>query len=170
MSDEQKTKPQGGNRWLFLPAILVLGGAVAFTVFYKSGAADAFALSPGDATIVAQGQAIYQASCASCHGNNLEGQANWQKRNSDGMMPAPPHDVSGHTWHHASELLFKMTKFGPAKMIGNGYKSDMPAFENVLSDEQTIAVLSYIKSKWPVDVQKSHDKIDEEYKKNNSGS
>ena len=41
----------------------------------------------------------YQEYCASCHGVNLEGQANWRSRNQDGTLPAPPHDETGHTWH-----------------------------------------------------------------------
>lgn len=167
MNDEQSTAAKKSNRWLmFLPAVLVLGGAVAFTVFYKSGGGGV-EFYPDDPAVVAEGQAVYQANCASCHGAKLEGQANWQSVKADGKLPAPPHDVSGHTWHHANSLLFGMTKFGPAKYIGDDYKSDMPAFENVLSDKEIIAVLSYIKSQWPVDVQRSHDQINREYIQNN---
>jgi S-disulfanyl-L-cysteine oxidoreductase SoxD len=37
----------------------------------------------------------------------------------------------------------------------------MPAFETVLSDDDIIAVLSYIKSRWPDDMQNRHDKLNE---------
>ena len=30
-----------------------------------------------------------------------------------------------------------------------GYESDMPAFEGILSDDEIVAVLAYIKSTWP---------------------
>ena len=43
------------------------------------------------------GQRLYGDHCASCHGLNLEGEANWRVRNDDGTMPAPPHDETGHT-------------------------------------------------------------------------
>ena len=58
------------------------------------------------------GQALYAEHCAACHGVELEGQANWQQPNPDGTMPAPPHDETGHTWHHDNMLLFNYTKLG----------------------------------------------------------
>ncbi len=168
MSEKQPTATKPSSRWLYLPAVFVLVGAVAFTMFYGKG--NSFQLFPDDPTIVAQGQSIYQANCASCHGVNLEGQPNWQKRTAEGLLPAPPHDQSGHTWHHASELLFKMTKFGPASLIKEAnYKSGMPDFAETLSDKEVIAVLSFIKNSWPADVRKSHNKIDQAYKQNNGG-
>ena len=30
-----------------------------------------------------------------------------------------PHDASGHTWHHADDLLFEIVKDGPAAVIGD---------------------------------------------------
>jgi len=165
MSEMPSLPAKKFNRWLYLPGVFVLVGVVGFTMFYKKGTA--LALQPSDRELVVLGQTVYQQSCASCHGNNLEGQANWKKRNSDGLLPAPPHDKSGHTWHHADELLFKMTKFGPASLIGGDYKTDMPGFGDSLSDRKIIAVLSYIKSRWPVEVQQSHDQINLAYKQRN---
>jgi hypothetical protein len=43
---------------------------------------------------------LYDASCASCNGDNLEGQPDWRNPEPDGPYPAPPHNASGHTWHH----------------------------------------------------------------------
>jgi mono/diheme cytochrome c family protein len=95
------------------------------------------------------GQELYLANCAKCHGANLEGQReDWQTRNENGRLPAPPHDESGHTWHHSDKQLFTITKFG-LQAIAPGYESDMPAFENVLSDDEIRSILSYIKSTWP---------------------
>lgn len=94
------------------------------------------------------GRQIYLDRCASCHGENLEGQPNWMKRKPDGRLPAPPHDASGHTWHHADEQLFVLVRDGPAAVIP-GYESDMPGFGDVLEDQEIRDVLEYIKSTWP---------------------
>lgn len=104
------------------------------------------------------GQALYAQSCASCHGANLEGQPNWRRRLDSGRMPAPPHDESGHTWHHSDQDLFKLTKFGVGAVI-SGYESDMPAFEGILSDQKIIFVLSYIKSQWPEQIRSRQAEI-----------
>ena len=94
------------------------------------------------------GQDVYAANCASCHGADLEGQPDWRRRLDDGRMPAPPHDESGHTWHHSDQNLFTITKLGVGAIVP-GYESDMPAFEGVLSDPEIGAALAYIKSTWP---------------------
>ncbi|MEI4263493.1 c-type cytochrome [Roseovarius sp. D0-M9] len=107
-----------------------------------------FLCAPVTAEQVELGQDLYAANCASCHGVNLEGQPDWRRRNEDGRMPAPPHDASGHTWHHADRQLFTITKLGVGAVIP-GYESDMPAFEGILSDDEIIAVLAFIKSTWP---------------------
>ena len=107
------------------------------------------------------GETVYAAQCAACHGANLEGQPNWRERGPDGRLPAPPHDETGHTWHHPDALLFELTKEGPPKEMGNGepYLSNMPAYEGVLSDEEIVTVLSYIKSRWPAEVRERHDAL-----------
>ena len=105
------------------------------------------------------GKEVYAQNCASCHGANLKGQANWRQRMTNGYMPAPPHDETGHTWHHSDSHLFLMTKYGIEKMIGKSYPNNMPAYEEQLSDEEIIAVLSYIKSTWPRRIQRQHDQI-----------
>jgi mono/diheme cytochrome c family protein len=95
------------------------------------------------------GRTIYAEHCASCHGANLEGQRDWKSPLASGRMPAPPHDASGHTWHHPDGVLFRITKEGPAAVVGDGYQSDMPGFGNVMSDDEIRAVLTFIKSTWP---------------------
>ena len=88
--------------------------------------------SPPD---LALGQKIYAQHCAACHGAKLEGQGDWRKPLPTGRMPAPPHDDSGHTWHHPDEVLFGITKHGlVAPYAPPGYQSDMPAFGGTLSD------------------------------------
>jgi len=107
--------------------------------------------------VVAQGKTVYRSHCAACHGIHLEGQPNWHLRDAQGYLPAPPHDQTGHTWHHRDQLLFDLTKYGPAHITGDDYKTRMPAFEAILSDDDIIAVLSYIKSTWPDEVIRIHN-------------
>lgn len=95
------------------------------------------------------GRSLYVTNCASCHGAKLEGQPDWKRRLATGRMPAPPHDASGHTWHHTDGDLFRLTREGVAAFVGDGYESDMPAFAGVLSDEEIRAILAYLKSTWP---------------------
>lgn len=102
---------------------------------------------------ISQGKAIYKEHCAACHGDNLEGQPDWKTRNAQGRLPAPPHDETGHTWHHSDQLLFELTKYGMVPPnIPEGYESDMPAYKDILSDEEIWSVLIYIKSRWPEDI------------------
>lgn len=104
------------------------------------------------------GNKLYAENCASCHGADLEGQPNWKRRLENGRMPAPPHDETGHTWHHSDRNLFIITKAGVAALVP-GYVSDMPAFGEVLTDAEIAAVLAYIKSTWPERQRTSQAKI-----------
>lgn len=103
--------------------------------------------------LVARGKPIYEQKCASCHGARLEGQPDWRQRLPNGRLPAPPHDASGHTWHHPDQVLIDITKHGlvPGKTAPEGYESDMPAFGTSLQDADIVAVLAYIKSSWPAE-------------------
>ena len=111
------------------------------------------AADASDPLLVSQGETLYQQFCASCHGVDLEGQPNWRLRDENGFLPAPPHDASGHTWHHPDQLLFDVTKYGTTAVVGSGYKSTMIGFEEQLSDAEIWAVLSFIKSQWPPKIQ-----------------
>ena len=104
---------------------------------------------PRDAAKLALGAKVYARTCSSCHGAKLEGQPNWRARGANGRLPAPPHDESGHTWHHPDRVLFGITKHGPVPPYApKNYESDMPSFGGKLSDEEIWAVLAYIKSHW----------------------
>jgi S-disulfanyl-L-cysteine oxidoreductase SoxD len=116
-------------------------------------------LQPDNQGLVQSGKQVYADNCATCHGKSLEGQTNWQTRTPEGKLPAPPHDQHGHTWHHKDQLLFDLTKFGLAAVTGSDYETDMPVYKDILSDQEIIAVLSYIKRKWPAEVREMHDKL-----------
>jgi mono/diheme cytochrome c family protein len=77
---------------------------------------------------IAIGRQLYAEHCASCHGAALQGQPDWQNRLPNGRMPAPPHDSTGHTWHHSDAQLLTIVKEGVSAIVP-GYESDMPGFE-----------------------------------------
>lgn len=142
----------------------LIGAAIMYGIvsyFIPAGTDQNVELRPDDLQLVALGKKVYDANCASCHGAKLQGEANWRERGPDGMLPAPPHDETGHTWHHPDVVLVALTKYGPAAMAGGDYKSAMQGYEGVLSDEEIIASLSYIKSRWPREVVARHDQINQ---------
>jgi mono/diheme cytochrome c family protein len=99
------------------------------------------------------GKTIYAENCAACHGATLQGQPDWKSPRPSGRLPAPPHDATGHTWHHPDAMLFEIVKRGSAAVVGNGYESDMPGFDGILTDDEIAASLAYIRSTWPQDIQ-----------------
>ncbi len=164
MSSESKQKRRLGMA-MNIVALIVVG--VGFGLFWraeinaqrKSSDETAKKLEPENGEVVSLGAEVYKKYCAGCHGANLEGQPNWRNRGADGLLPAPPHDDTGHTWHHPDKVLFEITKYGVQRFAGADYKSAMPAYENVLTDQEIIGVLSYIKSRWSPQVRKRHDRI-----------
>lgn len=75
----------------------------------------------------------------------------WKSRNADGSFRAPPHDDSGHTWHHNDRVLREAVLHG-GQRLGTLGTSNMPAYAGVLTDDEVEAVLTYIKSTWPEDI------------------
>ena len=132
---------------LWWPLAAVVAIALALSVLLATPGGDG---APSD---LAQGAQLYTTHCASCHGANLEGQPEWRRRKADGRLPAPPHDDSGHTWHHDDELLFEIVKYGlvPPRAPA-GYQSDMPAYAGVLEDAEIRDVLGFIASRWSDEV------------------
>ena len=146
--------------WVVIGAGIAVSGALAAVVLYdRAGRMD----SPPDLREprrIAAGQLVYDAHCASCHGRNLEGQPDWMSRLPNGRFPAPPHDDSGHTWHHPNEVLFALTKHGMKPPYApEGYASDMPAFAGILSDDDIRNVLAFIQSRWSDRVRTRHDQL-----------
>jgi len=139
------------NRALAIGAVAVCAAASAGVGLWLSRPAVSTRIDAADQALVAEGRGVYEKSCASCHGRNLEGQPNWRERLPNGRLPAPPHDPSGHTWHHPDRQLFDLTKNGLAS-VAPGYQSDMPAFKDRLSDREIRAALAYIKSTWPPEI------------------
>lgn len=162
--DRDKSEPAGiglGRFWLAIGTgavglLAVGGGMLAFapdTAPTPSlAAASAPELTPLNPATVALGELLYAGNCAACHGTNLEGQPDWQQRKPDGKLPAPPHDETGHTWHHTDAQIFEVIKFGLAPIAGPDYATDMPAYDGILSDTEIEAVIAYMKSRWPEEI------------------
>ena len=63
------------------------------TLFLMAGPA-------GTAADIETGRARYAHHCAACHGAAVDGAPDWQRPGPDRRLPAPPHDETGHSWHH----------------------------------------------------------------------
>jgi len=128
---------------ILVGVVVAILGTAAFLIF-GNFASDR---RQGDPQQIARGQTLYGQHCASCHGVQLEGQDNWQQRGADGLLPAPPHDETGHTWHHPDQQLFQIVRRGTAALVGGGYKTTRTGFADRLSDADIEAVIAYIKSR-----------------------
>jgi mono/diheme cytochrome c family protein len=145
------------NKMLLIAAVVAIG-LFAVVVSPLVGEGEKLGINANDPELVRLGGQVYQLQCAeSCHGFKLEGQPNWRTPLPEGGLPAPPHDETGHTWHHNDELLFNYTKKGGAAMAPKGFKSNMPGFEKFLTDKEIWAALSYIKSTWPEKIQRQQE-------------
>ena len=147
------------NKKIFIFSVFLILTVLYFFTTNSNKSNASINLNTTDNSIIENGKQIYAKNCASCHGVNLEGQKRWMSRLPDGLMPAPPHDQTGHTWHHPDRYLFMVTKYGIEDFIGEKYPNNMPAYKDILSDKEIIAVLSYIKSTWPTKIKEIHNKI-----------
>src|SRR5712691_10063131 len=94
------------------------------------------------------GRAIYQKHCASCHGADAQGAPHWQASDEHGELPAPPHDAEGHTWRHSDAELYEMVSKGWRDPFNKTKRLTMPGFGDLLSRQQIVAVMSYLKTLW----------------------
>ncbi len=109
-----------------------------------------------DGRDTARGAALYAEHCAACHGARLEGAPDWQTPDAAGVYPAPPHDETGHTWHHSDAQLIEYTTLGGQAVIERmglgGVASGMPGFGGILAEDEIRDVLAFIRSTWPEDI------------------
>ena len=142
-------KGQWRQRHLLLAAAvtLLVAAISSVTLLSERGQPDlaSTTINPGNPEQVALGRRIYSEQCAQCHGVNLEGQPNWRSRGPDGRLPAPPHDASGHTWHHPDQDLLVIVRDGLPAIVP-GYESDMPAFGASLTDEEILPVIACLQA------------------------
>lgn len=138
---------------------LLIGGAaiaaiIGFTLIAVASLRPqpALAVDANDPAAVALGKQVYAAQCIACHGAELEGQPGWQERDESGVIKGPPHDETGHTWHHSDAYLIESIKRGGARLPADVGISPMPAYDDILSDAEIAAVLAFIKSEWPLEI------------------
>jgi mono/diheme cytochrome c family protein len=142
------------RRQFAMIGLVVLGGLLILigVWLWSRDAAVPEQIDVDDRQLVAMGEEVYTTHCAACHGFNLEGQPEWQQPYADGSLKAPPHDETGHTWHHSDAYLVESIKLGGARLQPNIGVSAMPAYDDVLTDQQIAAVLAYIKNSWPEEI------------------
>lgn len=136
--------------WVLGAVLLLVGGSWFAYQWLGKGAKPGGYIDPQDIRLVMTGKPLYEQHCAACHGVSMAGQPNWRQRMANGRLPAPPHDDSGHTWHHSDQVLLNITLNGlvPGITAPPGYQSDMPAYRDILSEQQARAILAYIKTFW----------------------
>jgi mono/diheme cytochrome c family protein len=143
------------QRSLMIGFVLICLLALGVFVVRSSSRSATMSLDRADAKnagAVAHGRQIYATRCAGCHGSDLKGEQGWPQPRSNGAMPASPLDASGRAWQRDDQWLFTTTKYGGQATAAPGDTSAMPAFA-ALTDADIWAVLSYIKSTWPKDIQ-----------------
>jgi len=93
----------------------------------------------GSETHAADGRAVYQASCAACHGAQGRGQPGFY----------PPLAGNPDLWKDGRLPILVVLHglAGPIEVAGARYDSAMPPFGH-LSDEQIAAVIGYVRSAW----------------------
>ncbi len=89
--------------------------------------------------LMAKGEQVYTANCASCHQANGEGMA--------GTFPpiAGAEQANGPAEDHIKIVLNGLS--GPIKVKGQEYNGAMPPFSQ-LSDEDIAAVITYERGSW----------------------
>lgn len=123
-----------------LPALLVVALVAACS---GDGSEPGLVAEGLDPETVARGERLYIQYCAVCHRPDLSGAPNWMTPNPDGSYPPPPHDSSGHTWHHSDAHLLGIIRDGSPFP-----QSRMPAFGHVLTDDDILEILEFFKANW----------------------
>ena len=97
--------------------------------------------------VQSNGAELYAASCQVCHGDR-EGQG--------ATGGTPPHNETGHTWHHPDAQLKDW-------VLNGKFPGTMPPFKDVLRGEEVHAILSYIKTWWTAEQRESQADISQRY-------
>ena len=126
------------NKWSF-PLVLLIAPALVMA----GGAPTNSGSVPAEVT---EGRQIYEQYCAACHGWQGEGAADWNKPDEKGEMPPPPHDETGHTWRHSDSMLVRMIAEGWRHPFNKTDRLTMPAFKDILTDQEIRSVIEYLKT------------------------
>jgi mono/diheme cytochrome c family protein len=115
------------------------------SLILAASASDNTATTSAQNEQIAQGKQIFEENCQLCHGVEAAGLVkDWQKLDAEGKYPAPPLNGTAHAWHHDMKTLLSTINRGGIPLGGS-----MPAFKDILTEEEKVAVLIYIQSLWP---------------------
>lgn len=136
--------------WALLVLVLVLVMMILTACRSRTTAAESSdpPLPTLESVQVDRGRELYSQYCASCHGATAEGASGWPTPGPDGLPPAPPHDDSGHTWHHSDRVLNETIRDGMGDPLRPGSPLRMPAFGDQLEEDEIRALVEYFKSLW----------------------
>ncbi|MGI8515507.1 MAG: c-type cytochrome [Acidimicrobiia bacterium] len=144
-------KPKGSLR-----ALTTIMGAIAMVSACVANAGSD-PNEPPDQLRVVRGEELYQQYCASCHRTDLSGDPEWKTPKEDGSYPPPPHDSTGHTWHHSDQVLLEIIRDG-----SDFAQSRMPSFGERLSDDDIGAILEFFKANWGPEEREYQRQINEQ--------
>lgn len=98
---------------------------------------------------LARGQELYAVhQCGHCHGltgGGEPGNPNPFVPDNLGYMLIPRHDSYGKTWMHPDQLLVDIIKQGARNPF---YRLAMPSFEDVLTDNEIMLIIDYMRLFW----------------------
>ncbi len=100
-----------------------------------------YPIQPATGDTLTEGKTLYDRFCAACHGIDGEG----EHPDPYAVGTAPPHDNTGHTWHHADQQNFATV------WHGTNVNAIMPGYHDRMIPDEIIAVLAYIKLWWTED-------------------
>lgn len=136
------------ERFLAFAVLIALAITVSTIYYDRHVAKNEVAADRLNEAQVALGKSLYQANCAFCHGDNLEGKPGWDGQYPSGGRPALPLDGETAITRLSDQDIMDVTKYGGQPFSPSDYKNDMPGFEMQLSDGDIWAIVAFIKSRW----------------------
>lgn len=133
--------------WIGAGVVILLG----FGVYYLNAPPAIGPVSGGD---LETGARVFKQNCSACHGPGAIGENPRMPKGGtkpDGVYLAPALNGTGHAWHHPDEMLFEIIKNGSAAK-----ESPMRGFAGIMTEEEMMSVLQYIKSLWPEKIRRFH--------------
>jgi mono/diheme cytochrome c family protein len=117
--------------------------AIVFLLVLWSSPSLAETGKPPEKAAAQRGERLYVQFCQSCHGKEGIGETPipWSIRRPD-YFPAPALDDSQHAWHHSDEALTNTI------LEGSRRTERMPGWKSLLTRENAIDLVAYIKSLW----------------------